>query len=131
VFPGRGEEDDVNSIGDTTMRGLEYALDGMKARMDVHANNLTNANTPRFRSARVDFESSLKQALASKDRDRGFDRIAAPQIENAMGLPDAQGNTVSLETEMTELMKANLMQRTLVNAYNFKVGVLRSAISGR
>ncbi len=48
-----------------------------------------------------------------------------------MGLPDAQGNTVNLETEMTELMKANLMQRTLVNAYNFKIGVLRSAITGR
>jgi flagellar basal-body rod protein FlgB len=117
----------VTSIGDTTMQGLEYALDGMKARMDVHANNLTNANTPGYVAGRVDFESSLKQALAGRD----LDRVAAPQVENAMGLPDAQGNTVSLETEMTELMKANLMQRTLVNAYNFKVGVLRAAITGR
>ncbi|MBW3657884.1 MAG: flagellar basal body protein [Actinobacteria bacterium] len=119
----------MNAIGDTTMRGLEYALDGMKARMDVHANNLTNANTPGFRSARVDFESNLKQALASRDKD--LDRTPGPQVKNAMGLADAQGNTVSLETEMTELMKANLMQRTLVNAYNFKVGVLRAAITGR
>lgn len=119
----------MNSIGDTTMRGLEYALDGMKTRMDVHANNLTNANTPGFRSARVDFESNLKQALASRDRD--LDATPGPQVKNAMGLADAHGNTVSLETEMTELMKANLMQRTLVNAYNFKIGVLRAAITGR
>lgn len=121
----------MNSIGDLTMRGLEYALDGMKARMDVHANNLTNANTPGFRSARVDFESSLRQALGPGGRGTGMDRIAAPTVENAMGLADPTGNTVSLETEMTELMKANLMQRTLVNAYNFKVGVLRAAITGR
>lgn len=119
----------MHPIGDTTMRGLEYALDGMKARMDVHANNLTNANTPGFRSARVDFESNLRQAI--RDGDDGLDILPGPVVENAMGLPDNTGNTVSLETEMTELMKANLMQRTLVNAYNFKVGVLRAAITGR
>lgn len=117
----------MTSISDSTMRGLEYALDGVKARMDVHANNLTNANTPGFQSGRVDFETSLKQALGSGS----LDRVAPPTVENAMGLPDAQGNTVSLETEMSEMMKANLMQRTLVNAYNFKIGVLRAAITGR
>ncbi len=117
----------MTSISDTAMRGLEYALDGMKTRMDVHADNLTNVNTPGFRSSRVDFESSLRQALTTGD----LDRVAAPEVTNAMGLPDAQGNTVSLETEMTEMMKANLMQRTLVNAYNFKIGVLRAAITGR
>lgn len=114
---------------DPTMQGLEYALDGMKARLDVHADNLANANTPGFISSRVDFEASLQQALETGD----FDRLRgeAPQTVNAMGLPDAQGNTVSLETEMTELMKANLMQRTLVNGFNHKVGVLRAAITGR
>lgn len=117
----------MTSIGDLTMSGLEFALDGVKARMDVHADNLTNANTPGFVSKRVDFESSLRQAMATGDL-RG---VPGPAVENAMGLPDAQGNTVSLETEMAELMKANLMQRTLVNAYNFKVGVLRAAITGR
>lgn len=117
----------MTTISDTTMRGLEYALDGLKARLDVHANNLTNANTPGFRSGRVDFEANLKQAIAADD----LGRAPAPALSNAMGLPDARGNTVSLETEMTELMKANLMQRTLVNAYNFKIGVLRAAITGR
>ena len=114
---------------DGTMRGLEFALDGMKARFDVHAHNLANANTPGFVSRRVDFESSLREAMQTGDLDRLA--TAEPATRNAMGLPDAQGNTVSLETEMTELMKANLMQRTLVNAYNHKVGVLRAAITGR
>jgi flagellar basal-body rod protein FlgB len=114
---------------DATMRGLEFALDGMKARFDVHANNLANANTPGFISSRVDFETALRQAVDTDDVDALQE--ATPQVRNAMGLPDHQGNTVSLETEMTELMKANLMQRTLVNAYNQKVGVLRTAITGR
>lgn len=123
-----GEESHVTSIADTTMRGLEYALGGMKRRIDVHADNIANANTPGFRSARVDFESTLRHALAERG---DLSRIAEPGVENAMGLADPTGNTVSLETEMTELMKANLMQRTLVNAYNFKIGVLRAAITGR
>lgn len=114
---------------DGTMQGLEYALGGMKGRFDVHANNLANANTPGFVSSRVDFESTLRQAVDTGELDRL--QGEAPQTRNAMGLPDAQGNTVSLETEMTELLKANLMQRTLVNAYNYKVGVLRAAITGR
>lgn len=114
---------------DGTMQGLEFALDGMKARFDVHANNLANANTPGFVSSRVDFESTLREALTTGDLDQLPGET--PQTVNAMGLPDAQGNTVSLETEMTELLKANLMQRTLVNAYNHKVGVLRAAITGR
>ncbi|MEX0834747.1 MAG: flagellar basal body rod protein FlgB [Nitriliruptor sp.] len=117
----------MTSISDGAMRGLEYALDGVKTRMDVHADNITNVNTPGFRSSRVDFESNLRQAMVSGR----FDTAPAAEVRNAMGLPDAQGNTVNLETEMTELMKANLMQRTLVNAYNFKIGVLRSAITGR
>ena len=114
-------------IDGLTLQGLEYALDGMKARFDVHANNLANANTPGFVSERVDFETTLRQALETGDTAD----LPGPQVRNATGLPDAQGNTVSLETEMTELMKANLMQRTLVNAYNHKVGVLRTAITGR
>lgn len=117
----------MTSIGDTTMQGLEYALGGVRQQLDVHANNLANANTPGFVSTRVDFATTLRDAV-----DRGdLDTVAAPAVENAMGLPDAQGNTVSLEQEVSGMMKANLMQRTLVNAYNFKVGVLRTAINGR
>jgi flagellar basal body rod protein FlgB len=38
---------------------------------------------------------------------------------------------VNLELETTEMTKDNLMVQALVNGYNYKVGMLRSAIGGR
>lgn len=114
-------------LSDTTMRAVEHALDGLKARFDVHAANITNANTPGYRAARVDFETSLRDALATGD----VDRAAAPAVLPGSGLPDPQGNTVNLEDELAQMMKDSLLQEAMVNAYNFKVGVLRTAIQGR
>lgn len=113
-------------ISDTTMRAVEYALDGLKLRADTRANNVANVNTPNFEAKNVDFESALKSALAT-----GRPEAAAPPgVVQGDGLPDATGNTVDLEDELTGFMKDNLLRDAMVNAYNFKVGVLRTAIKG-
>lgn len=113
-------------ISDTTMRAVEYALDGLKMRADTRAHNVSNVNTPNFEAKDVDFESALKSALAS-----GRPEAApSPAVVQGQGLPDATGNTVDLETELTGFMKDNLLRDAMVNAYNFKVGVLRTAIKG-
>src|SRR5688500_17811526 len=80
-------------ISDTTMRAVEYALDGLKQRADTRANNVSNVNTPNFEAKDVDFESALKSALAV-----GRPEAApAPAVVQGNGLPDAMGNTVDLE----------------------------------
>ncbi len=71
----------ATSISDGAMRGLEYALDGVKTRMDVHADNLTNVNTPGFRSRRVDFEANLRQAMATD----GSTAAPAPRFATRWG----------------------------------------------
>jgi flagellar basal-body rod protein FlgB len=113
---------------DTTMRVAEYAMRGLAQRADVRANNVANLNTPFFTASDVDFESTLQGALAGGAEATA---IAAPAVTNGDGMPDAMGNTVDLETEVTGMMKDNLLRDAMVSAYNFKVGVLRSAIQGR
>lgn len=113
-------------ISDRTMRAVEYALDGLKARADVRAHNVANVNTPGFEAKAVDFETALRSALAVG----APERAGAPQVVQGEGLPNAQGNTVDLETELVGLMKDNLLRDAMVNAYNFKVGVMRTAING-
>lgn len=113
-------------ISDTTMRAVEYALDGLKQRADTRANNVSNVNTPNFEAKDVDFESALKSALAVGRPEAA----SAPAVVQGDGLPDATGNTVDLETELTGFMKDNLLRDAMVNAYNFKVSVLRTAIKG-
>lgn len=113
-------------ISDSTMRAVEYALDGLKTRADTRAHNIANVNTPGFGAKKVDFESSLRSALAFG----APERAPAPAVVPGDGLPNKQGNTVDLETELVGFMKDNLMRDAMVNAYNFKVGVLRTAING-
>lgn len=114
-------------ISDTTMRAVEYALNGLDARGEVRAHNIANVNTPGFQAKRVEFETALAGALSRGDAEQ----VAAPAVHVDPNLQNGQGNTVSLENELVGLMKDNLMRDTLINSYNHKAGILRAAIGGR
>lgn len=92
---------------------VEYLRAGLKAvslRQTVIANNIANLHTPDFRRGEVRFESLLADALK-------FDSSAAPDavgpevFRSMTDEPDAQGNDVSLEVEMGELIKNSSMQK--------------------
>jgi flagellar basal-body rod protein FlgB len=114
----------VNGLGDVTMNAVEYALRGVAARADVRADNLANVNTPGYQAKTVSFESVLAQALQTGDTAN----LAAPQPVAEPGTPDANGNDVSMSTELIGGVKDNLSFETLVNAYNFKIDAMRIAI---
>jgi flagellar basal-body rod protein FlgB len=117
----------MSGIGDVTMDTIETALGGLAARSAARADNLANANTPGFKASTVEFEEALAQALGSGDPTSA----PAPVTTPAPGVPDETGNTVSLETEMVGGVKDGLLYSTLVRGYDFKLGVLRSAIGGQ
>lgn len=115
------------AVGDITTAAVDYALRGLQQRADVRAHNVANHTTPGFRATRVDFETALASALAR----RGPGPVAAPAVRVDMSLPDANNNTVNLETELVGMMKDNLQRDAMVNAFNAKAAMLRAAISGR
>ncbi len=121
-------------LADRTMKSVEYALAGLAARADVRANNIANGETPGFLSKRLDFESALQGALADGEVDdlRAQNLNGPKAFHKALRntIPDENGNSVNLELETTEMTKDNLMVQALVNGYNYKVGLLRSAING-
>ncbi len=114
-------------IGDTAMDAIEYALDGLNLRSEVTAANLANAEVPGFRGSRVAFEGELRQALARGD----VGAAAAPGRHPSPLAPDALGNSVDIESEMVEMIKTSLVQRAMIDAFNFKAGLLRTAIGSR
>jgi flagellar basal-body rod protein FlgB len=114
-------------IHDSAMSAMHYAMRGLQQRADVRAHNLANVNTPGFRAERVDFETTLRAALA---RDAP-EQAPAPITSADPNLPGPNQNTVSLEGEMVGMMKDNLLRDAVVNAYNWKAGILRSAITSR
>ncbi len=113
-------------INDSAMEVIEYALDALTLRSEVVANNVANSEVPGFKASRVSFENELKRALDGA----GPDRIGNPSIDLAPGSPDATGNTVNIESEVVEMIRTNLLQQAMVEAFNFKAGLLRSAIRG-
>ena len=114
-------------IGDDTMQVIEYALDALELRSQVTANNVANSEVPGFQASRVSFEDQLRRAI---DGNR-VDRIGGAQIHGTGDVGDLTGNNVNLEEEVVEMMKTNLLQQSMVEAFNFKSGLLRSAIRGQ
>jgi flagellar basal-body rod protein FlgB len=114
-------------ISDLTMQTTQFALDGLAARSSARANNIANVTTPGYQASSVTFESALASAL-----DKGTTPDASG-ISNFVeqGTPNAQGNTVSLQAEMTQGMKDSLTYESMVNGFNYKVGILHAAIGSQ
>lgn len=108
---------------DPLLSTAEYALHGLGLRLDAIADNVANANTPDYRSKRVEFESGLAEALAAG---RPTPDGASRRTDGA-DLVDSNGTSVSLENELTDLAKTSLSRQVLVSGFNYKIGALSTA----
>src|SRR4029079_18398283 len=106
-------------------------LDGLQTRADVRANNIANAETPGYQAQRVSFADQLAGALASSNQQGAIEDLGGATVSSGTNAPDAHGNTVELVQEMTEMTKDNLLTDAMTNAYNYKTGILRTAIRGQ
>jgi flagellar basal-body rod protein FlgB len=107
------------------MAAIHAALGGLSARQRVIADNIANLETPGFLAGRVDFESSLADALAAGEpssTDITYGRSLAATATN--------GNNVNLDQETLALIDTNLRYQMATEAINAKFGLLRTAIRG-
>jgi flagellar basal-body rod protein FlgB len=111
----------MTNINDFTMKTTEAALDGLVARSKARANNIVNAETTGFKARSVDFESALREAGSNSNRAVFTDQLRDTPV-------DARGNSVNLELEVTEMVQDNLLFQAMVNGYNYKARLIRTAI---
>ncbi|MDJ0924462.1 MAG: flagellar basal body protein, partial [Acidimicrobiia bacterium] len=117
---------DMVPISDQTMAAIEYAMNALTLRAEVIANNVANSEVPDFQASKVSFEDQLRRALDGT----GIERVLGPDIQGTGDPVDAIGNNVNIESEIVDMMETNLLQQAMVEAFNFKAGLLRSAIGG-
>lgn len=104
---------------------LSTALSSLSARQRVSADNIANIETPNFRASQVDFESSLREAVAA-----GNPAQAMPAVSPTSDPAGINGNNVSLDAETVTNEKSALQYSLLSGALSMKFSLIDSAIKG-
>lgn len=111
---------------DVTTQAIEWAMNGLERRSQVTANNIANAEVPNFKASTLSFEGQLADALQGG----ATDRPNSMTISGKDGAVGPNGNNVSLEDELVSLIETNLRQEAMVQAFNYKAGLMRTALRG-
>jgi flagellar basal-body rod protein FlgB len=108
-------------------------LDMTAMRHEAIASNLSNLETPNYKRIDVaaNFESSLKQAIASNDTRQLETLRPILEIDKAANSTNRDGNSVVLEDELMAMNQNMLMHQLETQAISGDFMKLRLAITGR
>ncbi len=114
----------IGGIGDGVTRALHVAITGLDARQQAIAANIANVETNGYLAEEVDFEDSLRQALAGGD-------ATDTTISHTRSLAATRlnGNNVNVDFELLAGTENVLRQKLVVQALNNKYQLLRTAMS--
>jgi flagellar basal-body rod protein FlgB len=115
-------------VSDAVNRVLGLALDGVSLRQNTIADNIANVDTPGFRAKSVDFESSLRDAVAGgeiTDTSSGSLRVEATPTDTPVGAND---NNVDLRKETLAAVQSQYQYQVLTRAVNDRFTILRDSL---
>lgn len=108
---------------DVTIQAIQTSLDGLAARQRMIATNLANAETPGYLAQNVNFEDSLRSAMASGDPSQTA--ITTSSSSNPIG---PNGNNVNVDTETVALVDTGLRYQLATQSMNNEFSVLRDSM---
>jgi flagellar basal-body rod protein FlgB len=112
-------------LDDVTTVTLQSAMRSLGVQQQVTANNIANLETPGFTASDVSFESSLAAAIASGDP--GAATATTSASTDAAG---ANGNNVSLDSELVTTTKNQLQQQLVSGALTSTYGLISTVLQG-
>lgn len=118
------------AVSDAVSGVLHSALDGVSLRQRVTADNIANVDTPGFRATSIDFESSLRNAIANGRFADGSARVTASTTptNTPVGL---NGNNVDLRKETLAAMQSQFQYSLLSRAVSDRLALVRTAATGQ
>jgi flagellar basal-body rod protein FlgB len=120
-------------FNDTNYLATKKLLDAAALRHEAIASNIANIETPNYK--RVDlaesFSTELKQALDANDPARLAGLEPKLEIDSTAVAQSRDGNTVNLETELTNLQQNTLTHAVGTQLLSSTLLRLRMAITGR
>lgn len=118
------------NLGDKQIKLLEKLIDVSAVRHRVIANNMANVNTPGYKRLEVSFENELKAALngnSTKDISLVQPKVV---VSKDPGTMRNDGNNVTMEGEVSSLVKNALTYNIYVQLLSKKFAALKTAIGG-
>jgi flagellar basal-body rod protein FlgB len=115
------------NLFDTTDLSLQAAIRGASLRQTALAQNLANANTPGYQRKDVDFESSLRAAMADGTSPDSLQFGVTTDPSSPMQ-PD--GNSVDIDVKSSKLAENGLNYESLVSVSKGRIEILQSAVGG-
>lgn len=128
-------------ILDSTIGALNTSLNLRQFEQNVISSNIANADTPGFKTKRVEFEQDLRQALGVDDdlrpvtSDPGHmvlkdtDPVTPEVYEDPNGIESLDGNTVNRSEEMARMAETQIQYNSAVELLKKKLGMLKYAVS--
>ena len=115
----------IAGISDSVTIALHMAINGLDTRQKAIASNIANVETPNYLGHEVSFEDSLRTAY-----DDGDPLQMDVSVKNSTAPVGANGNNVSIDTELLAGDENLLRQKLVIQALNSKYALLRTAMSG-
>ncbi len=131
------------NINDATINALSTSLNFREMRQEILAANIANAETPGYKSKKLDFEDALARAIdidkqqslvTSNDQHfnvggGGFNNLEPHIYEDPNGVVSEDGNTVDRDQEMGQMADNKILYDASVQLLNKKLGLLKYAAS--
>ena len=109
---------------DLTMQAIQTSLDGLAARQRIIAQNLANSETPGYIAQNVNFEDSLRSAMAAGDPTESG--IITTSNTTDPTLPN--GNNVNVDTETIGLVDTGLRYQLATQSMNNEFNIIRTSL---
>ena len=110
-------------MNDIAIDAVYAALRGLAQRQRTITDNIANIDTAGYTAQRVEFEGSLRGALAI-----GQPELASPAVVRSTDPAGVNGNNVNLDDETVSLVETGLRYQSMLEAMNAKFRLLRDAI---
>jgi flagellar basal-body rod protein FlgB len=126
---------------DSTIQGLDTAMNLRLVNQNVISSNIANADTPGYHAKKVEFEGALRQALGVDDQlplegddpahivIRSSDPVSPAIADDMNGVESLDGNTVNRSEEMAKMAENQLLYDAAAEMLKKKLGMLKYAIT--
>ena len=126
-----------------TLKTLAMAIKYRQMRQEILSANIANAETPGYKTKRIDFEDALADAIDIEELKRmnvtsdkhynvgsgGFDTLAPETYEESNGVITENGNNVDRDKEMALMAENKIMYDAAIQLLNKKLALKKYLIS--